>query len=266
MRDQVKPVEGRRALRSFVDLPRKLYAGDPNFVPPLTSEEVKKLLPGVNPYFHHAQAAFWILERDGIPVGRISAARDRSFDEFHGKKAGFFGHFEAPDLEGARLLLEAARSWLREREAEFLRGPVSLSTNYVCGLLVEGFDGPPVVEMPYNPPAYADWLQALGLAKIKDLLSLLISRDEVGENPLGTLAEKVRRRSGIRVRPLDRKTTRTRSRESGSSTTRHGRRTGASFPWTGRSSSSWPTLSNPWRTPIYAPSRKSGGNPPVSPS
>ena len=205
MPDQVKPVEGRRALRSFVDLPRKLYAGDPNFVPPLTSEEVKKLLPGVNPYFGHAQAAFWILERDGIPVGRISAARDRSFDEFHRKKAGFFGHFEAPDLEGARLLLAEARSWLREREAEFLRGPVSLSTNYVCGLLVEGFDGPPVVEMPYNPPAYAEWLQALGLAKVKDLLSLLIARDEVGENPLGKLAEKVRRRSAIRVRPLDKR-------------------------------------------------------------
>ncbi len=205
MGDKVTAVTGRRALRSFVDLPRKLYAGDPNFIPPLTSEEVKKLLPGVNPFFDHARAAFWTLERDGIPVGRISATRDRSFDDFHGEKAGFFGHFEAPDLEGARLLLETARTWLAREGAEFLRGPVSLSTNYTCGLLVEGFDGPPVVDMPYNPPSYAEWMEALGLAKAKDLLSLLISEEEVGGNPLEKLAERVRRRSEVRIRRLNKK-------------------------------------------------------------
>ena len=205
MRDQVLSVEGRRALKTFVDLPRMLYAADPFFIPPLTGEEVKKLLPGVNPYFDHARAAFWILRRDGIPVGRISAARDESFDEFHGERAGFFGHFEAPDPEGARNLLETAKAWLGKEGAGFVRGPVSLSTNYTCGLLVEGFDGPPVVDMPYNPPIYAEWLEGLGLTKAKDLLSLLIAKKEVGGNPLEKLAEKVKRRTSVLLRPLDKK-------------------------------------------------------------
>ncbi len=205
MDDQVLPVEGSRALRTFVDLPRMLYQGDPNFVPPLTGEEVKKLDPGKNPFFRHARAAFWILWRKGRPAGRISASRDRTYDEFHGEEAGFFGHFEAPDEEGARLLLETAREWLRREGARFVRGPVSLSTNYTCGLLVEGFDGPPVVDMPYNPPSYAGWIESQGFTKAKDLLSLLIDEKEVGGNPLQELAEKVRRRTPVRLRPLDKK-------------------------------------------------------------
>src|SRR6202020_356465 len=89
---------------------------------------------------------------------------------FHEESAGFFGFFESiNDPEVASALIKVARKWVFGRGAVFLRGPVNPSTNYECGMLVDGFDSSPMVMMTYNPSYYAELMEAAGLRKVKDL-------------------------------------------------------------------------------------------------
>ena len=144
--------------------------------------------------------------RGGQPVGRISAVRDQLHDDFHGDRIGFFGHFEAADQAAAHALLDHASAWLRERGATALRGPVDLSTNYRCGLLLAGgTPGPPTVMMPYNPPHYLDYLESYGLTKAKDLLALLMERRVSNPERFDRFVARVRRRTRAVIRPFDMK-------------------------------------------------------------
>lgn len=187
----------------FVDLQRRFYQGDPHFVPPMTFSEKWQVDPRKNPYFAHAEVELLAAYRDGQPVGRISAARDRLHDEFHGDRVGFFGHFEAADAEVAQALLSHAAAWCRTRGATCLRGPVDLSTNYRCGLLIEGTPGLPVLMMPHNPVRYADWLTQFGLAKAKDLLALWVDGKDLDTERMDRIAERMRQKSRATLRRID---------------------------------------------------------------
>jgi hypothetical protein len=188
----------------FLDVQRRFYRGDPHYVPPMTVAERWQVDPARNPFFAHAESTFLVAERGGAIVGRISATRDRLHDEFHGDRIGFFGHFEAADEAAARALLDAAAAWLRAHGAERLRGPVDLSTNYRCGLLIDGESGPPVVQMPYNPPIYARWLESCGLRKAKDLLALMVRWDPAMTARLDRVGARLKERTGITTRLLER--------------------------------------------------------------
>src|ERR1700733_3858613 len=105
------------------------------------------------PFYAHAEMQCFLARRDGQVCGRAAAIVDRNYNDFQKEDAGFFGFFESVDDGGvAREVLGAARQWLRARGAKVIRGPVNPSTNYECGLLVEGFDSSPNVMMPYNSP------------------------------------------------------------------------------------------------------------------
>jgi GNAT superfamily N-acetyltransferase len=187
----------------FLDLQRIFYRGDADYVPPLTTGEAWQLDPRKNPFFAHAEAEFLVASRAGRPVGRIAAVRDRLHDEFHGDRVGFFGFFEAADAAATRALLDAAATWVAARGATVLRGPVDLSTNYRCGLLVEGEPGPPVMMMPHNPKSYAAWLLAAGLVKAKDLLALYVTRETLDLQRVGRIVDRLQKKSGVTLRPLD---------------------------------------------------------------
>jgi hypothetical protein len=109
------------------------------------------LNPRKNPFFQHAQVQLFLARRQGQVVGCIAAVVNTAHDHYHSERARFFGLFEClPDAAAATALLEAAQTWVRERGATFLRGPVNLSTNELdCGLLVEGFETPPVFQSAY---------------------------------------------------------------------------------------------------------------------
>ena len=130
-------------------------------------------------------------------AARVAAIVDRNYNEFQKEDAGFFGFFESvDDVEVARAVMQAARQWLLERGVKIIRGPMSPSTNYECGMLVEGFDSSPNVMMPYNSPSYPRMLEALGLRKAKDLLAYWSTPSEVN----GAKVERVARRAaGSRV-------------------------------------------------------------------
>lgn len=169
---RIAPVAGRRDLDRFIRLPTRLYDGAGGFVAPLAIERRDALRPERNPYFKHGTAQYWLAWRDGRPVGRISAQIDHLYLQRHGADTGHFGFLDATDdpaVFGA--LLGAAERWLAERGMRRILGPLSLSTNEECGLLVEGFEAPPMLMMGFAPRYAAGHLAALGLRKARDLVA-----------------------------------------------------------------------------------------------
>jgi len=159
-----------------------------------------------NPFFEHAEAEYFLAERDGEVVGRIAAISNRLHNEFHADKVGFFGFFESVDDQAvAGALLKTANDWCRARGHDVLRGPASFSTNDECGLLIDGFDKPPTIMTPHNPPYYATLLERAGFAKAKDLL-MLEGGDQVHfvtvPERLNRAVDLMLKRAGVTLRPL----------------------------------------------------------------
>ncbi|HEY9384914.1 MAG TPA: hypothetical protein VIP80_15500 [Gemmatimonadales bacterium] len=202
----VRPVDSGRDLQAFIAFPYELHARDPLWVPPLRRDVALLLSRTKNPFFEHAEAEYFLAERDGQVVGRIAAIANRLHNEFHHDKVGFFGFFECvndPAVAGA--LLDRTAAWLRQRGFDTMRGPASFSTNDESGVLIDGFDTPPALMMPHNPPYYLALLEGAGFRKAKDLL-VYQGGSEAGAVPvperLARGTELIRRRAGLTVRPL----------------------------------------------------------------
>jgi GNAT superfamily N-acetyltransferase len=171
----LKRVESAADRKAFVDLVWKLYAHDPHWVPPLKSEMLG-LIGGEksNPWFGHAEAAFWLALKDGEVVGRISAQVDQLViapgAPGAGPGTGHFGMFECIDDDAvAEALFDAAEDWLRQKGMTRAMGPFSLSVWDEPGLLVQGFEGPPAVMMGHHLPTYERMVAARGYQGVKDL-------------------------------------------------------------------------------------------------
>ncbi len=195
---EIRPVRTRADMVAFLDLPWRIYRGDPNWVPPLKASVRELLDPARHPFYGGGAAAQreLFLAWDGRrPVGRIAAILNHAHNRFHGESVGFFGFFECEDRQDAASgLLRAASEWLRPFGLTAIRGPVNPSTNYEAGLLVKGFDGPPVIMMTYNPPYYERLLGEFGLAKAKDLFAYISPVHAGHLERLERLNERVRRR------------------------------------------------------------------------
>lgn len=173
------------------------------WVPPLMLERREFLNPDKNLFFEHAEMAMWIARKGGRDIGRIAAIEDRSWIDFHGEKTGYFGFFDAPnDAAVAGALLDQARKWLRARGMDEMIGPMDLSTNHVCGVLLDAFDREPCINMPYNPPWYDELLLGQGLSKAKDLIQWGIDLATPIPPRVVRIAEKMKKRAGIRVRAM----------------------------------------------------------------
>ncbi len=195
MNVEVRPVRTRAERKAFVRFPWTIYPGRyAAWVPPLLSEEKKRIDPKKNPFFGHGDVELFLAYRDGRVAGRIAAIVNTLHNEFHEDRVGFFGMFESvEDPEVASALLDAAAAWVSGRGLESLRGPVNFSTNEECGLLVDNFEDPPVVMMPYNPPYYAELLEGWGLSKVKDLLAFKAYQDDFDPIRLKKLEAAVKR-------------------------------------------------------------------------
>jgi GNAT superfamily N-acetyltransferase len=206
---RVRTARERRDLNRFVDLPYRIHARDPLWVPPLRRDVDLLLSRTKNPFFEHAEAEYFIAERGDAVVGRIAAISNRLHNETHDDRVGFFGFFECiDDQDVADALLAAAGEWCRVQGHDVLRGPASFSVNDECGLLVDGFDTPPTLMMPHNPRYYIRLLERAGLTKAKDLLVYQGgSEDHYVPVPerLTRATELIRQRQGIVIRPLNMK-------------------------------------------------------------
>jgi GNAT superfamily N-acetyltransferase len=191
----------------FLEVSYSIYARDPNWVAPLLMD-LKKVFTNANPLFDHAEMELWIATQNGRDVGRIAGIVDRHFNKPGQAPAGFFGFFESvDDPEASRLLLGAVQDWARQKGLQRLLGPMNPTTNDECGLLIEGFDSPPVFMMTYNPAYYVRLLEAEGYRKAKDLLAFMIDLATIPMDRLKRIAAKVRERNrDIVLRPVLRKT------------------------------------------------------------
>lgn len=160
-----------------------------------------------HPFYKTADVEMFLAFRDGHVVGRIMAILNHAYNEFHDEHAGFFGFFEVEDdAAAATTLLEAARDWVLAQGADIIRGPVNPSTNYECGLLIEGFDLDPTVMMPYNPPYYAGLIEGCGFRKAMDLYAYDIAEKYfIVSEKLTRVAERLRTKDKIKVRTVDMK-------------------------------------------------------------
>ena len=177
---ELLPVSDAATLERFIRLPFALHAADPHWVPPLLGERREALSPRRNPLFEHAEAAHWIARRDGRDVGRISAVDDRAAPPGpDGDRPGHFGLLAAED-DPALLaaLLGTAEDWLRARGFRRVLGPFGLSINEEVGLLVAGFDTPPMLMMPHDAPHLGPALERHGYRRAKDLLCYLFDPRE----------------------------------------------------------------------------------------
>ncbi len=178
----IRPVSTKADKQAFVDLPFRLYADDPNWVPPLKSDVMATITPGKNPWFEHGEAQLFLAEWKGQIVGRISAHLDflalaQPPEQGMGPGVGNWGFFEAEDAEVAKILIETAESWLRDKKMVRALGPLSLSIWEEPGLLVQGHDHPPTILMGHHNPAYGAWIEAAGYAGVKDLYTYHIPID-----------------------------------------------------------------------------------------
>lgn len=197
----IREMYGRRDANAFVRFPWRVYADDPQWVPPLLVERKAFIDPHRHPFYQHGAAAKLLAWRRGEVVGRILVSDDPRYNAQHGANAGCFGMFESiDDRQVAHALLEAAAAWLRGRGRTQILGPIDYSTNYGCGLLVEGFDTPPRVLMNHNPPYYAPLLESWGLAKAKDLYSWWFDDSFDMLQVWRERAEHLARRGRVRVR------------------------------------------------------------------
>lgn len=203
---RIEPESGTADRAAFLELPYRLYRGHPVWVPPLRMAERDLMDRAKNPFFQHATVEHFLARRGGTVVGRIAGIENTLHNEVHEDRLGFFGMFEVEDdPEAAAGLLEAARAWTAARGLGPMRGPVNYSTNESCGVLVDGFDEPPMLLMPYNRPDYERLLLDAGASPVKDLLAYWIDvANEVPERFRRVVTRRLER-SGIELRPLDRK-------------------------------------------------------------
>ena len=198
---RVTEVASSGDLDDFISLPWKIYAADPAWVPPLRREVRAFLDRQHHPFYLHGDAAAFLARRDGEVVGRILASDDPHYNERHESNVGMFGLFESIDDQAvATALLDAAAGWLRSRGRTGMLGPIEYSTNYTCGLLVEGFDTPPRLLMNHNPPYYRGLIEGYGLRPVKELYAWWIDRPP-DLRPWLARADRLTRR-GITLRPI----------------------------------------------------------------
>jgi hypothetical protein len=204
----IRPVLNKADRKAFVDLPYRLYANDPHWVPNLKDEMHGLITPGKNPWFEHGEAHLLLAERSGKVVGRISAHIDhlaltQPVEQGFGPGTGFWGLFEAEDSETATALIAAAESWLREKGMTKAIGPVSISVWDEIGLLVEGFDHPPTVMMGFNAAAYQGWIEGAGYAGVQDLYTYALVINEGFPELTNRIVAAGERNKRIRIRHVD---------------------------------------------------------------
>jgi GNAT superfamily N-acetyltransferase len=181
-----------------------IHKTDPAFVPPFPGSVAKFLAPDSTFQRRHGTITAFIAERDGRPIGRIAAVVNRSHNEYHKDKVGFFGFFDCVNEPAvARALFEKAAEVLREAGLDTLRGPYNPSINDDCGVLLNGFEKQPVIGLPWNPSYYASLLEDLGFKKVRTLYVLSLPLHQLNPPERFTrIVERLKKRANLTTRPF----------------------------------------------------------------
>lgn len=204
----VKKVGSKSELAKFIDFPHDLYKDDANYVPELHIAQRDILTPGKHPFHEHSKLqAFLLYDGDKI-IGRIAAILNNNYNRFNNCNEGFFGFFEVTNnILAAKLLFDAAEAWLKEQKVISVLGPANPTTNDSTGMLIEGYDSPPVAMMTYNKPYYSKFLEEIGYHKKTDLLAYDLPTKTVDQRSVKLRASLEQRlqQKGIVIRPINMK-------------------------------------------------------------
>ncbi|HET9858096.1 MAG TPA: GNAT family N-acetyltransferase [Chthoniobacterales bacterium] len=201
---QILPVRNRRERNVFIEFPWRIYRNDPAWVPPLILERKEFLDRKRHPFYQHGDAALFLAKRNGDIVGRIMVSDDPNYNARYQSNVGCFGLFESiDDVDVAAALFDTGADWLRRRGRSEIMGPIDYSTNYVCGLLIDGFQHPPTVLTAHNPPYYARLIEACGFEKVKDWYAWWFDPDNAPVSRLRRLVNARARKTSVKIRPID---------------------------------------------------------------
>ena len=210
---EISEVNSRRDRDAFIKFQWRIYANDPAWVPPLIIERKTFLNRRRHPFYKHGEAALFLARHNGEVVGRIMASDDPNYNSLHQSNVGCFGLFESiEDPDVATTLFQAAAGWLRKKGRTEMMGPIDYSTNYVCGLLIDGFQFAPTVLTAHNPPYYQELIESCGFAKEKDWYAWWFADPGNAAKRLRRLAERFRKRWLVTLRPGNLKNIREESR------------------------------------------------------
>ncbi len=189
--------------RQFLKLPWEIYRDNPHWVPPVLREVRNTLDTEKHPFWEHARREVFLARKDDKVAGRVVAIFDDNHINFHGENTGFFGFFECiEDFEVARLLWDQAKRWLKWNGMDLMRGPLSPSMNDECGFLLDGFDKPPTVMMPYTQPYYLEFAERYGFQKAKDLYAFYKKVEDGIPQRIRKMVERIKKKTGVIIRPL----------------------------------------------------------------
>jgi GNAT superfamily N-acetyltransferase len=210
---EVSEVTSRRERNAFIKFPWQIYSNDPAWVPPLIVERKTFLDRERHPFYRHGDAVLFLARKNGKVAGRIMASDDPNYNSLHQSNVGCFGLFESiddHDVTGA--LLEAAAVWLRKKGRNEIMGPIDYSTNYVCGLLIDGFEFPPTILTAHNPPYYQYLIENCGFTKAKDWYAWWFADHSKAVAHLRRVATRFATRCPAIIRPANLKNIRDESR------------------------------------------------------
>lgn len=201
-RVDVRMVENEADMKAFLCFPWTCYRDNPYWVPPLFSTHKENFDRQKNVELHHITIDYFVAWRDSAPIGTIAAFVNHAHNEFHRENIGFFGNFEVlEDRAAAHALLEAAETWCREHKVAAIRGPATFSTNSEFGLLVEGFDSPPMIFTTYAQPYYRDFIESAGYSKEMDMFAFHVDVESYrGDQPDNILVRLTRVMDRLRQR------------------------------------------------------------------
>ncbi len=203
----ITTVKSSADLMRFIKFQWKIYKDDKYWVPPLLMDRKKILNREKHPFYKHAQAEFFLAEKNGELVGRIAAIKNDLHNKYHNDKVGFFGFFECiNDQEVANALFDAAKNWLKAKGLDTMRGPANPSSNDEYGMLLDGFEDEARILMTYNPKYYLTLCDNYGFTKAKDLYAYKLEHDKVvSSDKLRRVAEIAQKRAALKITQLDMK-------------------------------------------------------------
>lgn len=196
---QLDPVN-RRDIKKFIQFPYRLYKGQPEWVPPLR-RSTKAILEKKHPIYDRADIAFFMAEEDGKVLGQLGVVNNHPYNEYTGKQAAFFSFFDCvDDVAVSDQLFEVAFNWARKKGLKRILGPKGLSGSDPGGVLMEGFEYPSVMTVPYNFPYYDKLISHAGFEKATDHLSGKLTREEYQlPEKVNLIAERVMERQGFTI-------------------------------------------------------------------
>lgn len=198
-------VKDKKLAKQFLDVARKLYKNDPNWVCPLDRNINSIFDRTENPFFNHGDAIRWVLvDENNELIGRVAAFLDEKKSKNFDQPTGGMGFYECiDDREASFMLFDACKNWLEKRGAEAMDGPINFSENdNFWGLLVEGFIQPSY-GMNYNFPYYKDQFEAYGFYKFYEQVSNHLDLRKPFPERFWKIADRIMSRPEYQVRHFE---------------------------------------------------------------